>query len=262
MPKKNRTKALLAQGKLAFGTMVRSFRTPEIIPLCAGAGWDYVILDSEHGPFNSETLSNLCLTASYEEVNLLVRIPESHYSSIAQPLDFGAEGLIIPHVETPEQARFVIESAKYEPQGHRGASTAAVAARYPDLPAADYIEWANRETMVVIQIETRKGLENVEEILKVPGLDAVMIGPFDLSQSLGIPADTRDPRMEKAFRRIIGACQQNGIAPGVHLQDPEVVRYWISQGMRFVTYQYDSKLFRDNARNAVSSLRAIPQGGG
>jgi 2-keto-3-deoxy-L-rhamnonate aldolase RhmA len=121
----------------------------------------------------------------------------------------------------------------------------------------EYLEWANRETLIVVQIESQLGVENADEILAFQGIDAVMIGPFDLSQSMGIPGQMDDPAMKNAFRTVIDACQRNGVAPGIHLQSYEAVERWIDEGMRFITFQYDMSLLRNSSRQSLERLRKI-----
>jgi len=245
------------EGEVVYGTMVRMIRTPEVIPVLATAGWDYIVVDTEHCAFDSETLKDLSLVASYEPLTLLVRVPDKHYHQLAQTLDFGANGLVIPRVETEEQASLIVESTKYFPLGQRGASKTSIGARFPDCGTMEYLEWANREALIVVQIESQIGVENADKILAFEGIDAVMIGPFDLSQSMGIPGEMDNPRLQDACRRVIEACQNNGVAPGIHLQSYEAVERWVGEGMRFLTFQYDMSLLRDRSIEALARLRKI-----
>lgn len=256
--KTNKVKQTLKSGGVCFGTMLRALRSPHAIPLCASAGWDYVILDTEHQDYNSETLAGMCLAAKYEELVLLVRVPDTIYHELARPLDLGVEGLVCPRVESAEQAGRIIQSAKYHPLGSRGASVSATCTLYRECSPADYLEWANRETMVVVQIESQQALENIDAIVSTEGVDATMIGPFDLSQSMGIPGQTTHPRMIDAYRKVIEACNRHGVAPGIHLQTVDAVSQWVSEGMRFVTFRYDAQLLIDVSRQALSQLRGLP----
>lgn len=257
MLKENLTKKRLQDGEVVFGTMVRMIRSPEVVPVLSTAGWDYIVVDTEHCAFNAETLKELAIVASYEPLTLLVRIPDKHYFQLAQTLDFGANGLVIPRVETKEQASVIVDSTKYFPLGQRGASTTSIGARFPECSTMEYLEWANREILIVVQIESQLGVENADEILAHEGIDAVMIGPFDLSQSMGIPGQMDNPRLKDAFRRITEACQRNGVAPGIHLQSYEAVQRWVGEGMRFITYQYDMSLLRNSSKEALNRLREI-----
>jgi len=260
MLKANRTKRTLAKGDPVFGTMLRFFLDPQLVPLCASAGWDFVVADSEHCAFDARVLANWGLLAACESMNFMVRTPDKLYHQLAQPLDFGAEGLVVPRVETAEQAWAVVRSTRYHPLGERGASQTSIAARLDGQEMRSYIEWANRETLIIIQIETVQGLENIDEILAVSGIDGVLIGPQDLSLSMGMPGETRSKAVQDACRRIVEACAKHNLTSGIHVMTVDAIRGWYEAGMRFFLYQYDYRLFRDACSKIISELRTIPEG--
>ena len=253
--KQSHVKRVLNDGGTCFGTMLRMVKAPEVISLSAAAGWDYVVLDTEHRDFNSESLKTLALIAKYEKLGFLVRVPDKLYHQMAHALDLGAEGLVLPRVDTEEEARHIIKSTKYFPLGQRGASISNISTLFRDCSAEQFLDWSNNETLIVVQIETEEAVNRVDSIVSVEGVDAVMIGPFDLSQSLGIPGQTRDPRVEDAFRAVIEACNRHGVAPGVHLTNLEDAKRWASQGMRFITFQYDSQYLLRAFRETVAQLK-------
>lgn len=252
--KTSKVKKRLKEGKVCFGTMLRILKSPQAVAMCASEGWDYIILDTEHNDYDPETLGNFSLIAKYEHLGLFVRVPDRLYHLMAQVLDIGAEGLVLPQVKTTEEAERIMQSVKYAPEGKRGVSISATATLYRDYDVVTYTQWANQELMTIIQIESEEGLRNIEQILSVKGIDAVMIGPADLSQDMGIAGQLSHPRMEAAFREVIKACERHGVAPGIHLSDMQEVRKWIKEGMRFVTYSYDTKFFKDASRQAVDEL--------
>ncbi len=256
-PEANHTKNILRQGQTAFGTMATTFRAPSLVPMMAASGWDYLILDNEHNAFDSETIQHLALIASYEKINLLVRIPSLEYHHVARTLDLGVDGLIVPHVETREEAELLIRSSKYFPLGERGASRSAKSARYPDLKSQEYLEWANREILIAVQLETIKGVSRADSILSVDGIDAVMIGPFDLSQSLGCPGEMDNPEVVSACMEVIKACERNNVSSGIHIQSVEDAGKWISKGMRFITCKSDAELFNQASNATVAGLKDL-----
>jgi len=256
----NRTRNILKGGGVAFGTMITTCRVPSIVPMMAASGWDYLILDNEHNAFNSETIQTLALVASYEEITLLVRIPSLEYHHIARTLDLGVDGLVIPHVETGEEAREIMRSARYFPKGERGASLASRIARFPGLRVPEYLDWANREILIAVQIETARGVGNADEILATEGVEAVMIGPFDLSQSLGCPGETDNPEVTEACDEVTRACQRHGVSSGIHIQTVEAAGRWISRGMRFITCKTDAGMLNEAGSGTVSGLRRLVQG--
>lgn len=255
--KVNRVRKTLREGGVCFGTMLRLLQSPQAIPLAAAAGWDYVILDTEHNACNPETLASMAVAARYEEIAFLVRVPDTLYHLMAQTLDLGAEGLILPRVDTSAQVEEILKSTRYFPLGRRGASISGVATLYRQYPAAEYLEWANRETLLVIQVESQEAVERIDELVGQDGIDAVMIGPFDLSQSLGIPGQMDHPRMAEAYQRVIEGCRRHGVAPGIHLTRLEEVAQWVEKGMRLVTYQYDAGLFRQASADALRQLKSF-----
>jgi 2-keto-3-deoxy-L-rhamnonate aldolase RhmA len=255
--KSSRVKRILKEGGTCFGTMLRILKAPHAVAMCASQNWDYIILDTEHNDYNLETLSNCCLAARYEEMALYVRIPDKLYHLMAQVLDIGAEGLILPQVRTEEEVKRIINATKYAPMGKRGVSIPETITLFRNYEQGEYTEWANREMMNIVQIESEEGVNNAEKIISAKGVDAIMIGPADMSQDMGIPGQIDHPRMQEAFREIIKQCNKYGVAPGVHLANMEYVEKWVKEGMRFVTYSYDSKFYKDASQEALNKLRSI-----
>jgi len=255
--KKNHVKRVLNEGGTCFGTMLRLVKAPEVISLSAAAGWDYVVLDTEHRDYNPESLKALSLVAKYEKLGFLVRVPDKLYHQMAHTLDLGAEGLVLPRVDTEEEARHIIKSTKYFPLGQRGASISNISTLFRDCSAKQFLDWSNNETLIVVQVETEEAVNRVDSIVSVKGVDAVMIGPFDLSQSLGIPGQIKDQRVADAFQTVIEACNRHGVAPGAHFTDLEHAKRWVSRGMRFITFQYDSKYLLNAFRETVNQLKQV-----
>lgn len=254
--KSNHVKKILKEGGVCFGTMLRILKSPQAVSLCAAQGWDYIILDTEHNDYNVETLANCSLVAKYEEMTFLVRVPDKKYHLMAQILDIGSEGLVLPQVKNEEETDLIIESTKYAPMGKRGVSISETVTRFRNHSHMEYMEWANEELLTVIQIESIEGVNNIEKIVAKKGIDAIMIGPADLSQDMGIPGQLEHPDLENAFRKIINVCNQYNVAPGIHLADMRLVKKWIAEGMRFVTYSYDIKFFKESSQDALKSLRS------
>ncbi|MEO8766604.1 MAG: aldolase/citrate lyase family protein [Ginsengibacter sp.] len=255
----NRVKKRLQEGQVCFGTMLRILKSPQAFTLCASEGWDYIILDTEHNDYDYETLGNFSLVAKYEDLALFVRVPDKLYHQMAQMLDIGAEGLVLPQVKTGEEAQHIIQSAKYAPIGKRGISISTTATLFRDYSIEDYTQWANSELMTIVQIESEEGINNAEKIISTKGVDAIMIGPADLSHDMGISGQITHPRMEEAFREVITQCNKYGVAPGVHLNNMDYVNKWVKEGMRFIAYSYDSKFFKDALRESLLKLRAIAE---
>jgi 2-keto-3-deoxy-L-rhamnonate aldolase RhmA len=257
--KSNRVKKTLKEGGICIGTMLRILKSPQAVALCASQGWDYIILDTEHNDYDLETLSSFSLAAKYEDMALFVRVPDKLYHQMAQMLDIGAEGLVLPQVKTQEETKNIIRATKYSPAGKRGVSISETVTLFRNYNQVEYTKWANQETMIIVQIESEEGVNNVEKIVSTKGVDAVMIGPADLTQDMGIPGQIHNPKVEEAFREIIVQCNKYGVSPGIHLSDIGDVRKWIIRGMRFITYSYDIKFFKEASQEALLKLREIAQ---
>lgn len=260
--KTNHVKQRLKEGGVVFGTMLRILKSPDAISLCASEDWDYVILDTEHNDYDHETLSNFSLIAKYEKLALLVRVPDKLYHQMARVLDLGVEGLVLPQVKKAEEAEHIIRSTKYGPIGQRGVSKPTNVTLFRNYGNLDYYEWANRENLTVIQIESMEGVRNIDDIVSVDGIDAIMIGPADLTMDMGIPGQFNHPKVSEAYHIIMESCNNHGVAPGIHLQNLEDVRKWINAGMRFVTYSYDANFFKEALHESLIKLRSMVNGRG
>ena len=255
--KENRVKKALKAGQVCIGSMVSSFRTPQIAQIYAVHGWDYLIMDTEHSFFDYGALADIFTVARTEEIVPLARVTVATYPFLARALDVGAMGVICPHVDTPEEVRHIIDSCYYAPVGQRGLSMSNIHIAHRRTNQKDYVAWANANTLVVIQPETQKALDNIEKLVSIPGVDAVMIGPQDLSLSLGLVGQVNHPRMAEAFERVIAACRKYNVAAGVHLTEVEQAKEWLAKGMRFFTFQNDIRMLLDAGKANTSQLRDI-----
>lgn len=256
--KVSEVKKKLREGKVCYGTMLRVLKSPQAVALCASEGWDYVIMGTEHNDYNYETLGSFSMVAKYEKMALFARVPDNIYHLMASTLDMGLEGLVHPNVRTRAEAEEIIRGTKYAPLGQRGVSISATTTQYRDYGVVEYTKWANENLMVIVQIESEEALNHLDDILSVEGIDAVMMGPADLSMDLGIPGQLSHPRMEEAYKAVIETCNKYGVAPGVHFAEEELVRKWVKEGMRFVTYSYDTKMFKDISRQHLKMLHSLP----
>jgi 2-keto-3-deoxy-L-rhamnonate aldolase RhmA len=158
-------------------------------------------------------------------------------------------------VETREEVEKIIQSTMYYPLGERGASVSGIHSGFREVHPAEYLEWANGQTLIVIQPETKKSIDNIESLVSVKGVDAVFIGPFDLSKTLGIVGQTKHPLMAECFEKVIAACRKYDVAPGVHLQDVSLAKEWIEKGMRFVGLKSDARFLMESMTAATKELR-------
>ena len=177
----------LCGGGPVIGMMISEFGCPNLIRIMKGAGFSFVIVDAEHGPFDMTALSQMISLGNGIGMPVLVRIPGIDRGMITKILDMGAEGFLVPMVNTPEDAEELVKYAKYAPLGRRGISTTRAHTNYHPPKLTDYMEFANKRTVLLTQIETKTAVRNADKIAAVPGVDALIVGPSDLSSDLGKP---------------------------------------------------------------------------
>jgi 2-keto-3-deoxy-L-rhamnonate aldolase RhmA len=248
-------KQRLKNGELILGTILSEVRNPNVAFMLAQCGFEFFIIDNEHGAFSSETVCNMVAAARGAGIAVIVRIPEIRRETILKPLDSGAGGLLVPQVNTPEQAREVVRHAKYPPDGDRGVALRRAHSLYGRVNPAAYLEQANRDTFIAVQAESIQAIENIDDIASVEGVDCIFAGPFDLSVSLGIPGQLSHPDEVAAIDKMLAACHRHKRAGGILMFDAKMLKPWIDKGMRFVAYSSDISLLADAAADAVKELK-------
>lgn len=251
----NRAKQALREGRAAIGTMLTQFRSSAAPVLLAKAGMDFVIIDNEHSAFSLETNQDIARNAKPYGLAVIVRVTEPEYHLIARTLDSGADGVMVPRVEKRETVEAIVESVKYPPVGRRGYGLGPIHTEYDPVAVSDAIAHFNENTLIIIQIESVTAVESAEELVSVPGVDVALVGPVDLSISLGIPGQLDDPRMNQACQRVLEVSRKHGVHLGVHLPDLESVAYWRDQGARLLTYSTEEKMLFSAAAEAVARLK-------
>ncbi|MCA1554823.1 MAG: aldolase, partial [Chloroflexi bacterium] len=191
----NKVKRSLQSGGTCIGTMITDARTPAVAQVLANAGFDFFILDTEHGSYSMETVADLMLMSRLVGIAPFVRVPDGAYPWIARTLDAGALGIMLPRVRTREQVEAFVHAAKYPPLGERGMAAGRGNTMYRGMKLAEYAPLANDATFLILQIETREAIEHIDDLLSVEGVDAALIGPNDLHMSLGVPSDGEHPQV-------------------------------------------------------------------
>lgn len=259
MPK-NTFKQNLRQGQWQVGLFV-GLASNYSMEILAGAGFDWLVIDAEHSPNNlASVLAQLQAAAPYP-VQLLVR-PMSHDPAlIKQYLDAGAQTLLLPLVDDAAQAQELVRAMRYPPEGIRGvAASLARAAHWTGIK--DYVQHANAEVCLVVQVETRQGLENLDAILAVEGVDAVFIGPADLAASLGHLGDAGHPEVRAAIEDALSRIAAAGKAAGVFVTDPALATHYRDCGASFIAVGGDTTLLRGAAVKLAASFRDGKAGSG
>ena len=238
------------------GHFICEFGTPGIGHLCKSAGCDFIFLDMEHSGFGYDRLKEMLRFMEAADMPTMVRVPARDYTWIARACDMGAEGLVLPMVADADEARRIVAAMKYPPVGIRGVAPGVAHQRYRPGPVVEGLKQANVKTTFFCQIETQTGLDNVEEIAAVPGVDCLWIGHFDLSASMGIPGEFDNPRYTQAVSRIIDAAQANKLSLG-HLVPTVAEGERLNKlGFDFICYNGDVWLFQAALTEGISQLRA------
>ncbi len=251
----NPVRRKLAAGEVAIGTMVFEFNTTGIGRIIAAAGAEFAVYDMEHTGWSIETIRMLMATARAAETVPMVRVPATQYHLLARPLDVGAMGLMVPMVEDEAQARLIVQSAKYPPQGRRGCAFGIAHDDYASGDVLAKMESANEEIMLLAQIETAKGVENVDAIAAVDGIDCIWIGHFDLTASLGIPAQFDHPAFQQAVDAVIAAGRRHGKAVGIMASSVANAQDWITRGFRAIAYSGDLWLYQQALAHGIAAIR-------
>jgi len=253
--KTNTVKQALKQGRIQIGTAYQQFRSQDAIRALAAAGFDWAFLDGEHGGFSISELQDLCRIAVKTTLSPIVRVADLQYSLIARALDCGAEGVLFPRVEDPEVLQRAVSWTKFPPEGIRGCGLTPLHIDFEPASIAEIMRHANQHTMVVLQIETVKAVQAMDELLSVPFIDTVMIGPVDLSISLGVPGEFEHPKMLDTVEKIVAACRAHGVVPGAQARNPALARRWKDMGMLFVGCGSEVSMLYEKGREVVAALR-------
>ena len=248
-------KTKLKNGGLVIGTMISEIRNPNLVYMLAQCGFDFFIIDNEHGAYSPETISNMIAAARGAGISVVVRIPEIRREAIMKPLDSGAAGLLVPMVNTADQAKEIMRYAKYPPMGERGVALSRAHSSYGRPNATEYLNQANQTTFIAVQAESPQAIENLESIASTPGVDAIFVGPADLSVGMGIPGQITHPKEVEAIETVLAICQKHAVVPGIHMSKRETLKDWIRRGMRFVTYSSDVDLLARAAQENLAHLR-------
>ena len=253
----NRIRELRAEGKIPIGHMISEFATRGVAKITEAAGVDFVIIDMEHSAIGIETVGDLVAWFRATRVTPMVRIPDTEYHFIARALDAGALGIMVPRVDTPEQAQRVVEAARYPPEGRRGLAIGMAVTDYVYTSPAEYMPVANCNNLVMCQIETQMGLDNVDAIAVLDGVDVLFLGQQDLSHSLGIVAEYKHPRFIEALRTITAAAQRHGKAAAAQPMNPTQAKEWIDLGFNVISWGADLAVYELALKAAVEDLRQI-----
>ncbi len=248
-------KQRLQSGEQVLGTMVTTFASVDMAKLLQAAGFDFFIIDCEHGCFTTREAADMIAVARGVGMPALVRIPEMRREHALHFIEMGANGILLPGTEEKEQAEMLVDCTKYAPMGHRGVSLSRPHTDFRKVNGREYMDRSNEETLLLCQIESRAGVEHIEEIMAVPGIDAALIGPNDLSQDYGKLGQFADPEITEAIARVMRAAADNKKFSGAHFGGAAPLLPWIQAGMQMNMWSCDIALMAAGAAAGMPALR-------
>jgi 4-hydroxy-2-oxoheptanedioate aldolase len=252
MLKINKLKEKLNNGDPVIGTW-NTLASPLVTEVFAQAGLDFQIIDLEHGPFIIDQVHlHISACESYPNCAPLVRIPDNKKWMALQVLDQGAHGVVVPHINSADSAQDLVNATKYFPEGNRGFTPFSKAGGFNNNNVSSYIERSINETLNIIIIESKEGLDNLEQIVSIKNIDVVYFGAYDLSQALGFPGEVKHPNVIKAIKEGIEIVNKSGkCAGGFVAQSKEDIKWLLDMGIRFITYDVDSSILYNHINNVT-----------
>lgn len=240
----------LVNGDLLIGTVV-TLGCPEVAEVLAGAGFDWLFIDAEHSPLEARDMQSL-LQGAGPKTPCVVRLPSGEQVPIKKALDIGAAGIIAPQVNSAEQAKSVVRFSKYPPLGARGVGIGR--AHGYGLGFQEYVDAANENIAVIVQAEHVDAVDNIDAIVSVPGVDGVLVGPYDLSASLGRLGQVDHPEVTGAIDQVTRACREAGVRLGIFGASPDAVKPYIEQGFTLIAVAGDTLMLGQAAQRVLAEL--------
>lgn len=253
--KPNPLRLKLEAGETIYGTMSQDSRSPSISLIMEQAGCDFMFFDMEHSPNDIGVVTDMVKVARGTKVVPLVRVPDDQYHLMARILDAGAMGIMVPRVETKEQVERIIENTHYPPRGVRGCSVPKGHNDFLVQNTWEFTEQANREVMIILQIEREKAIENIDEILSVDGVDGCVMGPVDLSLSMGVKDADVQKALEPTIQIVLDSAKRHHVPSGIHIGNLDWLIEWDKRGMQIICYSNDIVFLRSGATVGISKLR-------
>lgn len=237
-------------GETVLGVMLSEITTPNIVRIMKISGFEFLIVDCEHGYFDYSQLANIIALGNGYGITVIVRVPGIERGYITKIMDMGADGLLVPRVNTVLDAEKIVEYAKYPPIGKRGISTTRAHNDYGLHPLNEYLHIANNRTLIFTQIETSTGVKNSGDIAAVNGIDALIVGPNDLALDLGVPGDMQNPMLMEAIDQIVLNAKRAGKSCGIATSNKILVKECKNKGMNIFSYGSELGMLLKSAKNA------------
>ena len=254
----NHAKRRILNGELALGMGLRQARTADIAQIASSCDFDWLFIDMEHNSMSVDTAAQLCQAALGVGITPMIRVPAHEAFHSTRLLDTGAQGIVIPHVSTQEQARAVVNFCRFTPLGNRSIPGSLPQTRFMALPVTETVSLINAETLVVAMIETVEGRDNVDAIAAVPGIDVLLVGCTDMAAELGVAGQLGHSSVKATLDTVFAACRKHGKACGVGgVYDEALMAEYIQKGARLILSGSDLAFLMAGARSRSSTLRSI-----
>jgi len=252
-------KKKLREGKSVIGTMLTLINSHNIIWILKNAGFDFIFIDCEHGTYTFQDVSRLVSLCRALEMGVIVRIPEPDRQSIQKYSDMGIDGIMLPMAETVEQVERAANYARYIPRGSRGMGLGALVDYRTNINLTEVISEVNENYIILAQIETRKGVENIDQIMSVPGVDGVFFGVYDMSISYGKPGEIYDPIFRENISRVLESAKRHDKILGHHFFGYQDLEWGLDQGIKLVTWHTDVSALQAFYKNDVEKIKSYPK---
>jgi len=256
MTVRNPARERLNNGELCLGIGLRQARTVDIAAAMATCGFDWLFIDLEHGTMPLDTAMQISVAALTAGISPVVRVPARQYSLATRVLDGGALGIVVPHVDTAEEARAIVGHLKYPPLGHRSMGGGLPYFGFRAVPTGEAAATMNKETLLVVMLETPQAIANAESIAEVEGVDVLLIGTNDLMMEMGFPGQFAHPEVARAYEKVIAACRKHRKWPGMGgVYTEELLGKYVAMGMRVIIAGSDLSLLMAGAGQRAKFLR-------
>ncbi len=251
--RQNKAKKKLLSGECIFGTFANAI-SPEMIEMIGISGFDFIVVDSEHSSSSPETNRILMMAGECRDITMLTRVPNKMDSTVLRDLDVGAQGLLVPQVNSREEAEHIVAAANYFPLGMRGVTLPRGADYGVGVTPPQYFLHSNENLLIAVQCENVACIENLDEIASVPGVDVIFVGPFDLSQSLGIPGQLESDIIMDVAKKVLAATEKAGKHAGIFAMSPEQAKKYAAMGFRYIIVGSDLIFFGMACGKVASEL--------
>ncbi len=246
----------LRAGKLAIGLGLRQARTVDIAQIAKTSGFDWLFIDCEHNSMDTDVAAQIAAASLAVGITPIVRVAGKEHWMASRMLDNGAQGIVVPHVDSELEAKRVADHCRFPPVGHRSMGGGLQQVGFASMPVGETARIVNEETLIVVMLESQRGIENCEAIAATPGIDALLIGTNDLCFEMGIPGQFNDPRVAEAYKKVIAACRKHGKFPGMGgMYTPELLERHINMGVQLILSGSDFSLLMQAATARAKLVR-------